>query len=277
MDNRAIGYIDSGIGGLSVVKKALEQLPNEQVYYVGDTARMPYGPRQPKEVKKFTWELVNFLTEKNIKLLVIACNTATAAALDELTANLDIPVVGVIQPGVQTANKVTKTQEIGVIATQGTVNSQAYYNGLKKVNKANHITQLAAPRLVEIAEQPVKDTGVIQQEIIKILSPIKQGNVDTLVLGCTHFPLLASYIQRAVGEQVKLVDAGAAAVSVVANILKEQDIQHESLTVTPQKHDEYYTTGNQKTFLKLAQSWLQTNSLDVKHLAIQDGCLILNK
>lgn len=277
MDNRAIGYIDSGIGGLSVVKKALEQLPNEQVYYVGDTARMPYGPRQPKEVKKFTWELANFLTNKDIKLLVIACNTATAAALDELTANLDIPVIGVIQPGVQTANKVTKTHEIGVIATQGTVNSLAYYNGLKQVNKANHITQLAVPRLVEIAEQPVKETVEIQQEITKILSPIKQGNIDTLVLGCTHFPLLAPYIQRAVGKQVQLVDAGAAAVSVVTNVLKEQDIQHEPLMITSQNHDEYYTTGNQKTFAKLAQGWLQTTHLDVQHLDIQDGCLILNK
>ena len=123
MDNRAIGYLDSGIGGLSVVKQALKQLPNEQVYYIGDTARMPYGPRTPEEVKKFTWQLVDFLMEQDIKLLVIACNTATAAALDDLTKQLPIPVVGVIQPGIDAASKATSINNIGIAATQGTVNS----------------------------------------------------------------------------------------------------------------------------------------------------------
>lgn len=277
MDNRAIGYIDSGIGGLSVVKKALEKLPNEQVYYVGDTARMPYGPRDPREVKKFTWQLVDFLTDKNIKLLVIACNTATAAALDDLVANLDIPVIGVIQPGVEAATAVTKTHKVGVIATQGTVNSRAYYNGLKHADHDNHVLQLAAPKLVEIAEQPLKDPVVVQKQITDVLLPIKEENIDTLVLGCTHFPLLASYIQHAVGEQVKLVDAGAAAVSVVEKILKEQNIQHEPASIELHNQDEYYTTGSQTTFAKLAEAWLQKSNLNVQHLDIKDNHLKLIK
>lgn len=277
MDNRAIGYIDSGIGGLSVVKKALEKLPNEQVYYVGDTARMPYGPRDPQEVKKFTWQLVDFLTDKNIKLLVIACNTATAAALDDLVANLEIPVIGVIQPGVEAATAVTKTHKVGVIATQGTVNSRAYYDGLKQANHNNHVLQLAAPKLVEIAEQPLKDPAIVQKQITDVLLPIKEENIDTLVLGCTHFPLLASYIQNAVGEQVKLVDAGAAAVSVVAKILKEQNIQHEPISMDLHNQDEYYTTGSQITFAKLAEAWLQKPNLNVQHLDIKDNHLKLSK
>nr|CCC57218.1 glutamate racemase [Weissella thailandensis fsh4-2] len=283
MDNRAIGYLDSGIGGLSVVKQALKQLPNEQVYYIGDTARMPYGPRTPEEVKKFTWQLVDFLMEQDIKLLVIACNTATAAALDDLTKQLPIPVVGVIQPGIDAASKATSINNIGIAATQGTVNSLAYYNGLKKINRNFHILQLAAPTLVKIAEQPPKDDATVQRLVTNILSPIKNSDVDTLVLGCTHFPLLAKFIQEAVGEQVKLVDAGASAVNVVEQTLDNfaikhendnRQIKHENDNRQIRNTDKYFTTGDPETFDQLAKNWLQISSLSVQHVDILDGKLI---
>ncbi|APS42083.1 Glutamate racemase [Weissella jogaejeotgali] len=274
MDNRAIGYLDSGIGGLSVVKQALKQLPNEQVYYIGDTARMPYGPRTPEEVKKFTWQLVDFLMEQDIKLLVIACNTATAAALDDLTKQLPIPVVGVIQPGIDAASKATSINNIGIAATQGTVNSLAYYNGLKKINRNFHILQLAAPTLVKIAEQPPKDDATVQRLVTNILSPIKNSDVDTLVLGCTHFPLLAKFIQEAVGEQVKLVDAGASAVNVVEQTLDNFAIKHENDNRQIRNTDKYFTTGDPETFDQLAKNWLQISSLSVQHVDILDGKLI---
>ncbi|WP_258088863.1 glutamate racemase [Weissella fangxianensis] len=274
MDNRAIGYLDSGIGGLSVVKQALKQLPNEQVYYIGDTARMPYGPRTPEEVKKFTWQLVDFLMEQDIKLLVIACNTATAAALDDLTKQLPIPVVGVIQPGIDAASQATNVNNIGVIATQGTVNSLAYYNGLKKTNHNFHVLQLAAPTLVKIAEQPVKDDATVQRLVTNILSPINNSDVDTLVLGCTHFPLLAKFIQEAVGEQVKLVDAGASAVNVVEQTLDNFSIKHENNNRQIRNVDKYFTTGDPETFDQLAKNWLQISSLSVQHVDILDGKLI---
>lgn len=274
MDNRAIGYLDSGIGGLSVVKQALKQLPDEQVYYIGDTARMPYGPRTSDEVKKFTWQLVDFLMEKDIKLLVVACNTATAATLDDLIKYLPIPVVGVIQPGVDAASQVTESNNIGIIATQGTVNSMAYYDGLKKINADFHVLQLATPTLVKIAEQPEKNELTVNQVVTKVLLPIKSSGIDTLVLGCTHFPLLAKFIQESVGEQVKLVDPGTSTIAAVAQILDDFKIRHESTNGQKRNLDKYFTTGDQKIFDLLAENWLQISNLNVQHVSIVGEQLI---
>ncbi|MDR3240743.1 MAG: glutamate racemase [Lactobacillaceae bacterium] len=267
MDNRAIGYIDSGVGGLTVVKQALLQLPNEQIYYVGDTARMPYGPRPQAEVVEFTRQMAQFLLEKDIKLLVIACNTATAAALPILQDELEIPVIGVIRPGVDAALKATKNAEIGVIATAGTVKSMSYYNALLAGNQTANITQLAAPEFVDVVENYDYTSDYARQVVIDKLAYFNKHQVDTLILGCTHFPLLAPYIKEAMGPQVRLINSGAEAVDLVIKNIQEQQIEHDSQSVD-HNQDRYYTTGDVERFEAIGERWLDNLKLNVTHLEI---------
>lgn len=266
MTTQAIGYIDSGIGGITVAREALRQLPHEVVYYVGDTARMPYGPRPQAEVLKYTWELVDFLLKKNIKMLVIACNTATAAALPDLRAKLNIPVIGVIAPGVRGALRATENKNIGVIATAGTVNSMAYANALLEKDNAVHVSQLACPEFVQIVEANESDTSVAKQVIAKKLEYFADKNIDTLVLGCTHFPLLNQVIGQTMGSDVTLVNSGAVAIENVSAMLDELNISNNS--PIDRSKDEYYTTGDIETFNTLAKRWLADDNLNIQHLDI---------
>ena len=273
MDNRAIGYIDSGIGGLTVVKQALEQLPNEQIYYIGDTARMPYGARTQEEVLRFTWQMVNYLLKKEIKLLVIACNTATAAALPDLQAKLSIPVIGVIQPGVTAALQATKNQHIGVIATKGTVESLAYQNKLEQQGVGISVEQLATPDFVTIVENYDYTDFSARQRVLAQLAYFDHKNIDTLILGCTHFPLLAPFIKEAMGEKVTLINSGAEAVTLVQQALQNNDIMHD-LSVVDHSMDMYCTTGSVERFAEVGGKWLEMAHMPVRHLDILNDQLV---
>lgn len=266
MTNQAIGYIDSGVGGLTVVIEALKQLPQETVYYVGDTARMPYGSKTTKEVIEFTWQMVNFLLEKKIKMLVIACNTATAAVLPDLKKKLDIPVIGVINPGAKTATKITKNKKIGVIATKGTVDSNAYKINLMVKDNTLEITQLACPEFVQIVEKNKSDTKDAKMIIENKLSYFKDKNIDTLILGCTHFPLIENTISEVMGSDVSLVNSGKMAVTDVVESLNKLNIRNTKQI--DRSKDEYYTTGDVKMFNTLAKHWLKNDHLNIKHLDI---------
>ncbi|MBM7543529.1 glutamate racemase [Weissella beninensis] len=272
MVNQAIGFIDSGIGGITVVREALRQLPNETVYYVGDTARMPYGPRPVDEVIEYTWQMVKFLLTKNIKMLVIACNTATAAALPSLQKKLAIPVIGVIAPGVRGALKATVNKHIGIIATEGTVKSNAYVNRLKAKNPNIVTSQLACPEFVKIVEANQYATVTTQEVVTKKLAFFNDKNIDTLVLGCTHFPLLADVIKNAMGSQVSLVNSGAVAVENVSAMLDELQLNNSGKKSLP---DEYFTTGDANSFKQMAGHWLNNQNLDVSHLEITKKGLVL--
>src|SRR3954453_21272570 len=194
-----IGVIDSGVGGLTVAKEIMRQLPNEKIIYVGDTARCPYGPRPAEEVKNFTWQMTNFLLEKDIKMLVIACNTATAVVLEEIREKLSIPVLGVIQPGARAAIKITKNHRIGVIGTMGTVKSAAYEKALRQINKRTIVTSLACPKFVPLVESGKYEGSVAKKIVVETLHPLKSKGLDTLILGCTHYPLLEHLIQNVMG------------------------------------------------------------------------------
>lgn len=266
MTTQAIGYIDSGIGGITVVREALRQLPHEVVYYVGDTARMPYGPRPTEEVLAYTWEMVDFLVKKDIKMLVIACNTATAAALPDLRAKLDIPVIGVIAPGVRGALRATKNKRIGVIATAGTVKSQAYAKALEHKDGAVVVSQLACPEFVQIVENNQSDSAAATAVITDKLAYFADKDIDTLVLGCTHFPLLDQTITKVMGENVALVNSGAVAIENVSAMLDELNISNPASI--DRSKDEYYTTGDAAAFHTLASRWLNDDNLNVQHLAM---------
>ncbi|WP_347401580.1 glutamate racemase [Candidatus Enterococcus ikei] len=265
-NHEAIGFIDSGVGGLTVVKEALRQLPNERLIYLGDTARCPYGPRPAEQVVQFTWEMTNFLLEKNIKMLVIACNTATAVALEEIKAQLKIPVVGVILPGTRAALKATKNNRIGVIGTAGTIKSNAYEDALKGKAPNTFVSSLACPKFVPIVESNEYHSSVAKKIVSETLNPLQLKKLDTLILGCTHYPLLRPLIQNVMGNEVNLIDSGAETVSEVSMLLDYFDIanspQHKN------EPNEFYTTGSAKMFQAIANNWLDMETITVEQIRL---------
>ena len=252
--NRPIGIIDSGVGGLTVAKEIMRQLPHEQIAYLGDTARCPYGPRSPKEVLKFTWEITQFLMEKQIKMLVIACNTATAVALEEIRAELRIPVLGVIHPGARTAIKNTVNYQIGIIGTEGTIKSGAYEQALKSINRKTQVVSLACPKFVPLVESSEFNGPVAKRVVTETLGPLKNQGLDTLILGCTHYPLLEPLIKQVMGDKVNVISSGEETAREVSTILHHNGILNLS---GEEPVHEFYTTGSKKIFSEIASEWLE--------------------
>ncbi|KHD86935.1 glutamate racemase [Heyndrickxia ginsengihumi] len=259
--NAPIGIIDSGVGGLTVVKEVMRQLPNETVYYVGDTARCPYGPRPFEEIREYTWQMIRFLLDKNIKMLVIACNTATAVVLDEVREHVRIPVLGVIYPGARAALKHTKNFKIGVLGTNMTINSQAYERALKSINKKVGITALACPKFVPLVESGQYNSPIAKKIVAETLTPIQNSGIDTLILGCTHYPLLGSIIQNVMGDKVQVISSGEETAREVSTILYFHDIFN--MSETRAKHH-FYTTGSSAIFAELASNWLEKDITNVE-------------
>ncbi|KRK10752.1 glutamate racemase [Lacticaseibacillus zeae DSM 20178 = KCTC 3804] len=267
MNKQPIGFIDSGVGGLTVVKEALHQLPAENTVYLGDQARLPYGPRPAEQVQAFTWQMVNFLLTKHIKMLVIACNTATAAALPLIKAKLSIPVIGVIKPGSRAALKATRTGHIGIIATEGTVKSGAYTQALRTKAPDIRLTSLAAPKFVSLVESNEAHSPIAKRVVADTLQPLLHTDIDTLVLGCTHYPILRPIIQNVMGSGVTLIDSGAETVNDVSMLLDYFDLANDSHE-TP-THD-YYTTGAPSMFDELGEAWLELKApMHAQHVNIE--------
>lgn len=264
-NDQPIGFIDSGVGGLTVVKEALKQLPNEQVIFLGDNARCPYGPRPKEQVIAYTLEMTRFLLKKKIKMLVIACNTATSVALDIVRDAVDIPVIGVILPGGRAAIKATENKKIGVIGTLGTINSQAYSKVLKEKNPKVQVTSLACPKFVSLVESNEYRGPVAKKIVFETLKPFQPLKIDTMILGCTHYPLLAPLIQNFLGDNVKLIDSGAETVSEVSTLLDYFSLNHSSIK---RAEHEFYTTGSAKLFKKIAEDWLGIENLNVTQVEI---------
>lgn len=268
MKEKPIGILDSGVGGLTVVKEIFRQLPNEKVIYFGDTARCPYGPRDPGEVRKFTLEIIEFLLKFDVKMIIIACNTATAAALEDVKELVSIPVIGVIQPGSLAAIKKTKTGKIGVIGTEGTVISGAYERTLNNINPSLAITSLACPTLVPIVEDGNQDEKTIRAAVKDALIPILDKEMDSLILGCTHYPLISDYIQEIMGKDVYLLSSAEETAREASAILHYHNI------LGPNNNPEHYffTTGDENHFKQIGEKWLE-KEINVKHVALpsQEG------
>ncbi|MDN3018475.1 glutamate racemase [Paenibacillus sp. BSR1-1] len=260
-----IGVIDSGVGGLTVAKEVMRQLPNEKIIYLGDTARCPYGPRTPREVKKFTWELTTFLLEKNIKMLVIACNTATAAALDEIRKELSIPVLGVINPGARAAIKRTKNYRVGIIGTEGTVKSGAYERALKSLNSRLFVTSQACPKFVPLVESSEFDGPIAEKIVDEALKPLQNQNLDTLILGCTHYPLLEPLIKNVMGDHCSVISSGDETAREISAILQYNGLLE---TCEEEPAHEFYTTGSRRIFSKIASQWLGIPINEVKKIKL---------
>lgn len=230
VQNRPIGVFDSGFGGLTVARALIDLLPRENLVYVGDTARYPYGPRDLNDVRDFSLEIAEWLvTNHNIKALVVACNTASAAALDDLRSNLDIPVIGVIEPGVIAVAEASERGRVGVIGTVGTVSSGAYQHAFAAHAPEIDLTIAACPGFVEFVERGETDSDQVRVLAERLLAPVKEAKVDSLLLGCTHYPFLARPIADAMGREVVLVSSADETAFAVWRQLNEIGVTRSDL------------------------------------------------
>lgn len=253
-DLRPIGVFDSGIGGLTVVKALRDLLPNENIFYLGDTARVPYGPKSPETVQRYAIELAGMLMAKDAKALVVACNTVSSVALPLLTQKFPVPVIGVIDPGARAALQVTKNRHVGVIGTRATVRSGAYEKALRAADDDVRVSSRACPLLVPLIEEGLLNDDVTDQMIVRYLEPMLADGIDTLVLGCTHYPLLTNAIARAVKRQVALVDSAQNCARAV-----EETLDQKSLRAAPPNRGELQValTDAADNFLNVARDALQ--------------------
>jgi glutamate racemase len=221
-DPRPIGVFDSGVGGLTVLAEIRDRLPFEHTVYFGDTARVPYGVRDLAEVRGFAFEIINYLVGLNVKLVVVACNTATAAALEVAQAEFDVPVVGVIEPGARAAVLETRSRRVGVLATESTVTSGAYRRAVRNLDAGVEVYEQSAPRFVPLIERGIVDGPELATTAQGYLVPLKEQRVDVVILGCTHYPLISAPINRILGPEVRLISSAGQTALEVGRILSRR-------------------------------------------------------
>jgi glutamate racemase len=262
VSNAPIGIFDSGVGGLTVARAILDQLPNESILYIGDTARGPYGPRPLAEVRDFSLETLDFLVEQGVKALVIACNTASAAMLRDARERYSVPVIEVIQPAVRRAVAATRSGKIGVIGTRATIDSKAYLDAFAAAPQLQ-ITSTACPRFVEFVERGETSGEAITEVARQYLAPMIEGDVDTLVLGCTHYPLLTGVISYVMGNGVSLVSSAEETAKDLYRVLVEGSLLRDANSTAPTHR--FLATGDAKAFEGLARRFLGPEVGSVQH------------
>ncbi|QQR79465.1 MAG: glutamate racemase [Deltaproteobacteria bacterium] len=267
MSSAAIGIFDSGIGGLTVLREIQKKLPKENIVYLGDTARVPYGTKSAETVTLYSMHNVNFLLQKNVKMIVVACNTASAFALPSLQKKYSLPILGVIEPGSEVAIQKTKSGHIGVIGTEGTIRSQAYQNTLSKLRSDLQISATACPLFVPLAEEGWITGEVPEKIAATYFEKLKQAihTIDTLILGCTHYPLLKSTIQKVVGPEVVLIDSAEATAFYTEKILKEKNLLN---TVLENGKVSFYVTDSAEKFKNVGELFLKQHISEVEHVSI---------
>jgi glutamate racemase len=249
-DPRPIGVFDSGVGGLTVLRELQRQLPDESTIYFADLGHFPYGPRYQAQVREFALNIIRFLQELDVKLVVIACNTATAAALNSAREVFDIPIIGVITPGAQAAVEATRNKRVGVISTEGTMQSQEYLHAIKEANPTIGVLPRAAPDLVELVEAGKSDSPEAEAALRKALQEIIEYEADTLILGCTHYPLLRPLIRKITADRMKIVDSAETTAAKVKRSLGVNGLQ--SGGDEPARH-QIYVTGSPERFTETAR------------------------
>ena len=262
MSNAPIGIFDSGVGGLTVARAILDQLPNESTLYIGDTARGPYGPRPLAEVRDFSLETLDFLVAQGVKALVIACNTASAAMLRDARERYSIPVIEVIQPAVRRAVAATRSGRVGVIGTRATIDSKAYLDAFAAAPQLK-IESIACPLFVEFVERGETSGEAITKVAREYLKPMINADIDTLVLGCTHYPLLTGVISYVMGNGVSLVSSAEETAKDLYRVLVEQNLLR-SPSAAPASH-KFLATGDAKAFETLARRFLGPEVGSVQH------------
>lgn len=262
-DSRPIGIFDSGIGGLTVVKAVRELLPNENIFYLGDTARVPYGGKSPVTVERYSREMIEMLVAEDVKVIVIACNSASAVALPKIEGDSRVPIVGVIQPGAQAAVAATRNRHVGVIGTRATIKSGAYERAIHALDPDIDITARPCPLLVPLIEEGWLNDEITDRVIARYLEPLVRQGIDTLVLGCTHYPLLADAISRFLQGKVMLVDSAKNCAKAVGQLLGRESIQGPKANGTLQ----VALTDAPEGFLDVAREALQ---LDIGKVQLRE-------
>ena len=265
MDSRSVGLFDSGVGGLTVLHECLVTLPQEDFVYLGDHARLPYGPRPLEEVRRFAREIGAFLEQQDVKLIVVACNTATSAALPSLQGELAVPVVGVITPEAHAAVQATRNRRIGLLATRGTVDAGRYAELVRALDAGVEFTPVACPRLVPLIESDDPYGAATEEAVREYAAPLKQAGVDTVILGCTHYPLIRPVFQRVFGRDVTLVFSAEETAREVAETLARKGIENE-----PGRDggSRFLTTGDPEAFREMGRRFLQFPIGEVEHVTV---------
>ena len=264
MDNRPIGVFDSGVGGLTVVNALSKVLPNESIYYVGDTARVPYGNKSKSSILKFSEQITEWLLNQNCKMIIIACNTASSLALSHLESNLSTSIIGVIDPGIKCAQIETKNKQIGVLGTRATINSNIYYNRFKELDKEILVISKACPLFVPLVEEGFISGHIPLSVINYYLNEIKKTDIDTIILGCTHYPLLATAISEVLGSSIKLIDSSLATADRVKRILEDNNL----LASRNLSEINCYVTDYTKTFKKVVDRFFKSNINSIKKIDV---------
>lgn len=253
MNEKSIGIFDSGIGGLTVFKAIQEALPRENLIYLGDTARVPYGNKSRETVTRYSIENSNFLIQAGIKMIVVACNTASAFSIGELKKHFSIPIIGVIEPGARAALQSTVSREIGVIGTEGTIASASYSRAIQSLDPKTRVWGIACPLFVPLAEEGWVHDEITEAVAHKYLKPFLKTPIDTLILGCTHYPLLKATLAKVMGEKVRLVDSALETAQAVKQLLHDEKLERKDLSA---RTETLFVTDSPDRFKQAARNFL---------------------
>ena len=264
--NLPVGVFDSGVGGLTVAKEIMRQLPKEKIIYFGDTARVPYGNKSRETVIAYSRQIVGFLLAKGVKAIVVACNTASAFALEAIAGDVPVPIIGVVKPGARTASKTTKNGRIGIIGTEGTINSGIYTEYLSELDPGISVFGKACPLFVPLAEEGWLDDPITVDVIRRYITPMLEKDIDTLVLGCTHYPLLAESIRKVAGDNVNLVNPALETALELARILREKELLSDGSDVP---HHRFYVSDGAEKFRSFANSILPCEIIETRDVNVK--------
>ncbi|MBN1622375.1 MAG: glutamate racemase [Endomicrobiales bacterium] len=267
MKDMPIGIFDSGLGGLTVMSQIMKLMPCEDIIYFGDTARVPYGSKSQESIIKYSMQIASFLLEKKVKIIVVACNTASALALPSLRKKLSVPVIGVIEPGAKYAVNATRNGRIGIIGTEGTINSSSYVKEIKRIDIKKKAFTQACPLFVPLVEEGWLSHPITYLIIEEYLKALTKKNIDTLILGCTHYPLIKKAIQKKVGKKTELVDSASATAGEVLKILKKDGLKSERQR---KARYQFFVSDSPKKFQHVGQRFLGKLPMWVKKINLEE-------
>lgn len=268
--NAPIGVFDSGVGGLTVAREIMRQIPNERIVYFGDTARVPYGSKSKDNIIKFSRQIIRFLQTENVKAIVIACNTASALALDEMKQEFDLPILGVVKPGAKVAVETTANKRIGLIGTEANIRSGVYTRYIKSLDDEAKVFEKACPLFVPLVEEGWLHDDITLQVASRYLEELKEKDIDTLIMGCTHYPLIRSTIRKVMGDKVNLVNPAYETAIELKNLLERDNLANKCDVDSPSSMYRFYVSDAEEKFKLFANSILPFDITMTKQINIEN-------